>query len=42
MAFRFITGVVFGLEFNPAPGVYVCLYLGIGEVVFYDEKKADI
>jgi len=41
IAFRFITGIIFGVEFNPAPGVYVCLYLGIVELAYYDETKVD-
>lgn len=41
MAFRFIAGFVLGFEINPAPGVYVCLYLGIIELAFYDEDKVE-
>jgi hypothetical protein len=38
IACRFITGFSLGLEVNAAPGVYLNLYLGIVEVVFYNEE----
>jgi hypothetical protein len=38
IALRFITGVAVGLEFSPAPGVHLSLYLGIVEIAFYNEE----
>jgi hypothetical protein len=41
LAARFITGVALGIEFNAAPGVYVVIYLGIAEIVFYNEEELE-
>jgi hypothetical protein len=41
IAVRLMTGFALGLEFNAAPGVYFCLYLGIAEIAFYNEEEMD-
>lgn len=41
IAIRLITGFVLGFEINTAPGVYVCIYLGIAEIAFYNEKELE-
>lgn len=41
IAIRFMTGFALGLEFNAAPGVYFCLYLGIAEVAIFNEEEME-
>jgi hypothetical protein len=41
IAIRFSAGFIVGFEINSAPGAYLNLYLGIMEVVFYDEDKLE-
>ena len=38
---RFMTGLAFGLEFAPQRGIYLCLYLGIAEIVFFNEDELE-
>ena len=38
IALRWMAGLVVGFEIAPAPGMYLSLYLGIIEVVFYNEE----
>jgi hypothetical protein len=41
IAFRLMTGMAIGLEFTPVTGVYLHLYLGIVEVVFFNEDEIE-
>jgi hypothetical protein len=41
VAIRFMTGFAVGLEFAPQKGMYLSLYLGIIEVVFYSEEDLE-
>jgi len=36
-----MTGFAIGVEFAPHTGIYLCLYLGIMEVVFCNEKEIE-
>ena len=39
IAIRLMTGAALGFEINAAPGVYLCIYLGIAEIAFYNEEE---
>lgn len=41
IAIRFMAGLALGFEVNPAPGIYVSLYLGIAEIAFYNEEEIE-
>lgn len=41
MAIRFITGIALGFDVNPAPGVYVSIYLGIFEIAVYNPEEIE-
>lgn len=41
IAIRFMTGFAVGLEFAPAPGVHLSLYLFIVEVAFYNQEELE-
>ena len=38
---RLMAGLAFGLEFLPQKGIYLCLYLGIAEIVFFNEDELE-
>ena len=39
--FRLMGGLAFGFELNAGPGLYLCIYLGIVEIAFFDEDKLE-
>ena len=39
LAIRLMAGFALGFEINAAPGVYLCIYLGIAEIAFYNEEE---
>lgn len=41
IAIRLMAGFTLGFELSPQEGVYLSLYLGIAEVVFYNEEEVD-
>ncbi len=41
IAIRLMAGLALGFEVNPAPGIYVSLYLGIAEIAFYNEEEIE-
>lgn len=41
LAFRWMGGLAFGFEINAGPGVYLCIYLGIAEIAFFNEDKLE-
>jgi hypothetical protein len=41
MAIRLMAGIALGFDVNPAPGVYVSIYLGIVELAFYNPKEIE-
>jgi hypothetical protein len=41
VAIRFMAGLAFGFEINSGPGVYLCIYLGIAEIAFFNEDKLE-
>lgn len=41
LAIRFMTGFAVGLEFAPAPGIYISLYVGSVEVALYNEEEME-
>lgn len=41
IAIRLMAGFALGFEINPGPGVYVCIYLGIAEIAFYNEEELE-
>ena len=41
IAARFMAGLAFGFEVDTGPGVYLCIYLGVVEIAFYDEDKLE-
>ena len=41
IAIRLMAGFALGFEINPAPGIYVSLYLGIAEIAFYNEEEME-
>jgi hypothetical protein len=41
MGFRLMGGLAFGFELNAGPGMYLCVYLGIVEVAFFNEDKLE-
>ena len=38
---RLMAGLAFGLEFAPQQGIHLCLYLGIMEIVFFNEDELE-
>jgi len=41
MAIRLMAGLAVGFDVNPAPGVYVSIYLGIVELAFYNPEELE-
>jgi hypothetical protein len=41
MAIRLMAGLALGFDVNPAPGVYVSIYLGIIELAFYNPEELE-
>ncbi len=41
MAIRLLAGLAVGFDVNPAPGVYVRIYLGIVELAFYNPEELE-
>lgn len=41
MAIRLLAGLALGFDVNPAPGVYVSIYLGIVELAFYNPEELE-
>jgi len=41
MAIRLMAGLALGFDVNPAPGVYVSVYLGIVELAFYNPEEIE-
>jgi len=41
MAIRLMAGLALGFDVNPAPGVYVSIYLGIVELAFYNPEELE-
>jgi hypothetical protein len=41
MAIRLLTGIALGFDINPAPGVYVSIYLGIIEIACYNPEELE-
>jgi hypothetical protein len=41
MAIRLMAGIALGFDVNPAPGVYVSIYLGIVELAFYNPEEIE-
>jgi len=41
VAIRFMGGLAFGFEIISGPGLYLCVYLGIVEVAFFNEDKLE-
>ena len=41
MAIRLLAGLALGFDVNPAPGVYVSIYLGIVELAFYNPEEIE-
>jgi len=41
MAIRLLAGLAVGFDVNPAPGVYVSIYLGIVELAFYNPEELE-
>ncbi len=41
MAIRLLAGIALGFDVNPAPGVYVSIYLGIVELAFYNPEEIE-
>ena len=41
IAIRLMAGLALGFEVNPAPGIYVSLYLGIAEIAIYNEEEIE-
>jgi hypothetical protein len=36
-----MAGIALGFDVNPAPGVYVSIYLGIVELAFYNPEEIE-